>query len=109
VIALGDDVIGMLGTGEKLKKEINRAAQDTEELVWELPLWEQYHELIKSDIADYKNGRQPCRGHHYGRRIFEQICRDYPWAHLTLPGRPGRTRINRIFPKARQGSVSGYW
>ncbi len=55
VIALGDEVIGMLGTDDKLKGELREAARETGELVWELPLWKNYHEQIKSDIADYKN------------------------------------------------------
>ena len=38
-----------------LKSELQEAARQTGELVWELPLWEIYHEKIKSDIADYKN------------------------------------------------------
>ena len=55
VVALGDHVIGMMGTDDDLKREIRAAAELTGEKVWELPLWEEYHELIKGDAADYKN------------------------------------------------------
>ncbi|MCX5837144.1 MAG: leucyl aminopeptidase, partial [Deltaproteobacteria bacterium] len=55
IVALGDHVIGMMGTDDDLKREIREAAELTGEKVWELPLWEEYHELIKGDAADYKN------------------------------------------------------
>ena len=78
VIALGDEVIGMLGTDDKLKSELQEAARETGELVWELPLWENYQEQIKSDIADYKNhgGRAGRRNHRRG--VPEQICGRFP-------------------------------
>ena len=55
IIALGDHVIGMMGTDDRLKGKIRDAADATGERVWEMPLWEDYHELIKSEVADYKN------------------------------------------------------
>src|SRR5208283_3983311 len=54
-IALGQEAIGMLGNDEAYKQKIREAGIKTGERVWELPLWEEYYELIKSDIADMKN------------------------------------------------------
>jgi len=103
VIALGDDVIGMLGTGEKLKKEINRAAQDTGELVWELPLWEQYHELIKSDIADYKNAGNRAAGTITAAAFLSKFVGDYPWAHLDIAGPAWADKDKPYIPKGASG------
>ena len=55
IIALGDDVIGMMGTDDGLKNDLRRAATETGEKLWELPIWDDYAELIKSDVADMKN------------------------------------------------------
>ena len=55
VIALGNDAIGMMGTEDMLKEKIRKAGELSYERVWELPLWDEYGELIKSDIADLKN------------------------------------------------------
>ncbi|HOG11043.1 MAG TPA: leucyl aminopeptidase [Smithella sp.] len=103
VVALGDDVIGMLGTGEKLKKEINRAAQDTGELVWELPLWEQYHELIKSDIADYKNAGNRAAGTITAAAFLSKFVGDYPWAHLDIAGPAWADKDKPYIPKGASG------
>jgi leucyl aminopeptidase len=46
VIALGDDVIGMMGTDDSLKNDLRRAADETGEKLWELPIWDVYAELI---------------------------------------------------------------
>ncbi len=51
IIALGDDVIGMMGTDGPLKDSLRKAADETGEKLWELPIWDDYAELIKSDVA----------------------------------------------------------
>lgn len=103
VVALGDDVIGMLGTDEKLKKEINRAAQTTGELVWELPLWEQYHELIKSDIADYKNAGNRSAGTITAAAFLSKFVGDYPWVHLDIAGPAWADKDKPYIPKGASG------
>ncbi len=55
VVALGHVATGLMGTSEKLIARIKAAAQATGERVWELPLWDEYDELIKSEVADVKN------------------------------------------------------
>jgi leucyl aminopeptidase len=86
IIALGDDVTGMLGTDDELKNEINKAARATGELVWELPLWENYHELIKSDIADYKNSGGRTAGTITAAAFLSKFVGDFPWVHLDIAG-----------------------
>jgi leucyl aminopeptidase len=103
IIALGDDVIGMLGTDEKLKQEINRAAQETGELVWELPLWEQYSELIKSDIADYKNTGGRAAGTITAAAFLSQFVGDFPWVHLDIAGPAWCGKDKSYIPKGAAG------
>jgi leucyl aminopeptidase len=103
VIALGDDVIGMLGTDDKLKNEINGAAQTTGELVWELPLWESYHELIKSDIADYKNSSGRAAGTITAAAFLSKFAGDSPWVHLDIAGPAWTTKDKTYIPKGASG------
>ncbi len=103
IIALGDDVIGMLGTDDKLKNEINKAAQTTGELVWELPLWENYHELIKSDIADYKNSSGRAAGTITAAAFLSKFVGDLPWVHLDIAGPAWTTKDKPYVPKGAAG------
>ena len=103
IVALGDDVIGMLGTDEQLKKEINQAAQTTGELVWELPLWESYSELIKSDIADYKNSSGRTAGTITAAAFLSKFVGDYPWVHLDIAGPAWTTKGKAYIPKGASG------
>jgi leucyl aminopeptidase len=103
IVALGDDVIGMLGTDYKLKKEINKAAQTTGELVWELPLWESYHELIKSDIADYKNSGGRTAGTITAAAFLSKFVGDSPWVHLDIAGPAWTSKDKTYIPKGASG------
>jgi leucyl aminopeptidase len=103
VVALGDDVIGMLGTDDKLKKEIDKAAQTSGELVWELPLWECYHELIKSDIADYKNSGGRAAGTITAAAFLSKFAGDSPWVHLDIAGPAWTNKDKAYIPKGASG------
>jgi leucyl aminopeptidase len=103
VIALGDDVIGMLGTDDKLKEKINNASSETGELVWELPLWEHYHELIKSDIADYKNTGGRVAGAITAAAFLSKFVGDFPWVHLDIAGPAWSTKDKSYIPKGAAG------
>jgi leucyl aminopeptidase len=103
IVALGDDVIGMLGTDDKLKSEIDRAAQTTGELVWELPLWEGYHELIKSDIADYKNSSGRSAGTITAAAFLSKFAGDAPWVHLDIAGPAWTNKEKTYIPKGASG------
>ncbi len=103
VVALGEDVIGMLGTDEQLKSDINRSAQITGELVWELPLWEHYSELIKSNIADYKNSAGRMGGAITAAAFLSKFVGDYPWVHLDIAGPAWTTKDKAYSPKGATG------
>jgi leucyl aminopeptidase len=103
IIALGDDVIGMLGTDDKLKKEINKAAENTGELVWEMPLWECYHEQIKSDIADYKNSGGRAAGTITAAAFLSKFVGDFPWVHLDIAGPAWSSKDKPYIPKGASG------
>src|SRR6059058_2911488 len=55
VVALGQVAIGMMGNDEALLAEVREAGERAGERCWPLPLWDEYRDLLKSDIADMKN------------------------------------------------------
>ena len=103
VIALGDHVTGMMGTDDVLKRRIKDAADATEEKVWELPLWEEYHELIKSDVADYKNHGGRSGGAITAAAFLSKFVGDCPWVHLDIAGPAWLTKDKPYIPKGASG------
>jgi len=103
IVALGDHVIGMMGTDEGLKKEIREAADTTGERVWELPLWEEYDELIKGDAADYKNSGGRAGGAITAGAFLSKFTGDYPWVHLDIAGPAWLKKDRPYIPKGASG------
>jgi leucyl aminopeptidase len=99
VVALGHVATGVMGDDEKLVQEVKRAGERADERVWELPLWEDYRDLMKSDIADIKNtGGRPAGSISAGWFLREFVD-GFPWAHLDIAGtayterdEPGRVK-----------------
>ncbi len=85
MVALGSCATGLFGTDDKLVTVLKSAGEKTGERCWELPLWEEYDDQIKSSVADVKNV-----GDRYGGAItaarFLKKFTDYPWAHLDIAG-----------------------
>ena len=86
VVALGNIAAGLLGNDDGLQEKIRAAADRAGDRVWPLPLWPEYKEKIKSDVADIKN-----TGGRYGGAItaaafLEKYVGDTSWAHLDIAG-----------------------
>ena len=103
IIALGENVIGLMGTDDKLKERIKRAAETTNERVWELPLWEEYHDLIKSDVADFKNSGGRAAGTITAAAFLSKFVGDYPWVHLDIAGPAWLGKEKPYIPKGASG------
>ncbi|NUO08351.1 MAG: leucyl aminopeptidase [Candidatus Brocadia sp.] len=86
VVALGNVVTGMMGNNEELKKRVKIAGEKSWERVWELPLWEEYQEQIKSDIADIRNIGGPYAGAITAACFLSKFTEKYPWVHLDIAG-----------------------
>ena len=74
------------GTDNSLIAKVRSAAHKTHERVWELPLWDDYDELIKSDVADVKNIGDGTAGTIVGGAFLKKFAEGYPWVHLDIAG-----------------------
>jgi len=104
VIALGAHASGLMGTGEKLKKELMAAGDATYDRVWELPMHEEYQEQIKSDIADIRNigGREA--GTITAACFLSRFVGDIPWAHLDIAGTAWNMKGTDLSDKGATGA-----
>ncbi|MBI1730383.1 leucyl aminopeptidase [Candidatus Acetothermia bacterium] len=90
VTALGKEAAGLFSNDTKLTHHLKSAAEATGERVWELPLYEGYKKLLKSEIASFKNsvmapGRTGPAGAAVGALFLKEFV-SYPWAHLDIAG-----------------------
>ena len=86
VIALGHHAIGMLGNDEALLAEVRDAGERAGERCWPLPLWDDYRELLKSDVADVKNSGGRAAGTIAGAWFLREFVDGFPWVHLDIAG-----------------------
>ncbi|HEX4575096.1 MAG TPA: leucyl aminopeptidase [Gemmatimonadales bacterium] len=86
VVALGHVAIGTMGNDDALVAEVRAAGKRAGERCWPLPLWEEYRELLKSDIADLKNSGGRGAGTIVGGWFLREFVEGYPWVHLDIAG-----------------------
>ncbi len=86
VVALGHAAIGMMGNDEALLAEVREAGERAGERCWPLPLWDDYRDLLKSDIADVKNSGGRGAGTIAGGWFLREFVDGYPWVHLDIAG-----------------------
>jgi len=86
VVALGHAAIGAMGNDEALVTEVEAAGERAGERCWPLPLWDDYRDLLKSDIADIKNSGGRGAGTIAGGWFLREFVNGYPWVHLDIAG-----------------------
>lgn len=86
VVALGEEITGVMTNNQPLADKILAAASSAGEKMWQLPLEENYAKLIKSDIADIKNVGNRWGGTLTAGLFLREFVNDVPWAHLDIAG-----------------------
>jgi leucyl aminopeptidase len=87
VVALGPMAAGVLSNSQELVDDILAAADKAGEAMWQLPLYSEYTEHIKSDIADIKNTGIRWGGAITAALFLSHFVRDgLKWAHLDIAG-----------------------
>ena len=86
IIALGTNVAAVMGTNKKFIDELHKVSDRTGEKIWELPLYEEFNEQIKSSIADIKNiGGRP-GGAITAAAFLSNFTHGIPWIHIDIAG-----------------------
>ncbi|TCS70428.1 aminopeptidase A [Sulfuritortus calidifontis] len=91
VIALGNVATGLLANNDALARELVHAGEAAYDRVWQLPLWDDYQEQLKSNFADMANiGGRPA-GTITAAAFLSRFAKKYPWAHLDIAGTAWRS------------------
>ena len=86
VTTLGKACTGVMGNDDSLIGDVIEAGKQTGEKFWQLPMFDEYKELIRSDVADMKNtgGRQA--GSITAAFLLQEFVDGAAWAHLDIAG-----------------------
>jgi leucyl aminopeptidase len=103
VVALGQFAIGMFGTDARLKESIRKAGVRAGERVWEMPLWDEYFEQLKSDVADMRNIGGRGGGMITAALFLSKFVGDSPWVHLDIASTDWSERERAYIPKGPTG------
>ena len=86
VVALGHSATGLMGNDDALIEEVRQAGERADERLWPLPLWDEYRDIMKSDIADIKNSGGRPAGSISAGWFLKEFVEGYSWAHLDIAG-----------------------
>jgi leucyl aminopeptidase len=87
VVALGELAAGLFTKNEILSRELYSSGIKTNERVWAMPMWDDFNQLIKSDVADVKNIGGRWGGAISAAKFLEKfVDKNIPWAHLDIAG-----------------------
>lgn len=84
--ALGDVAYGVMTNNDALAARLESAAAAAGEKTWRLPMFKEYDELLRSDVADMKNVGTRGAGTIVGAKFLEPFVGDTPWVHLDIAG-----------------------
>lgn len=102
-VALGSGAAGIMGD-ESLCGVLARAGRATGEKVWSLPLFDEYNEQIKSDVADVKNsGGRPAGASTAGCFLKKFVPEGVPWVHIDMAGMSRDGKGTACVPKGATG------
>jgi len=87
IVALGKITGGLLGTDQELVDLALEVSEETGEKMWQLPLFDEYFESIKSDIADVKNSGGREASTITAGLFLKQFVDDTPWIHIDMAGK----------------------
>lgn len=83
-VALGPQAAGVFANNDRLRDALLASADFTGERLWPLPLYDEYKDAIKSDMAEVKNSGGRMGGVGTSAKFLEHFIEDYPWAHLDI-------------------------
>ena len=83
-IALGKEAAGCFANNQNLQDALVAASERSGERLWPMPMWDDYKEAIRSDMAEVKNSGGRYGGVSTSAKFLEHFTEGYPWAHLDI-------------------------
>jgi leucyl aminopeptidase len=103
VVALGKVASGIFGTPDAWVQQIRQFGDAAGDLLWPMPLFDDYREQLKSEIADFSNtGGRPA-GSITAALFLKEFSGGLPWAHLDIAGTAWAEEARPYLPKGPSG------
>jgi leucyl aminopeptidase len=102
-VTLGNVAMGAMTNSDALYAHIQRAAEAAGEKVWQLPMYDEYKEQIKSDVADMKNTGGRNAGSITAAFFLKEFVEDTPWVHLDMAGVDNYEKEKGVLVKGASG------
>ncbi len=103
IVALGKQGTSVFSTDDNLAQDILSAANTNGEMMWRMPLWEEYHDQLKGDYADLKNSGGRWGGAIFAALFLREFTEGTPWAHLDIAGPAWSDQETDLAPKGATG------
>ena len=103
-VALGNVATGVMTNDDELAHEVIEAGARVGEKLWQLPMYEEYEEQIKSNVADVKNTGGRLAGAQTAAKLLAMFSEDTPWAHLDMAGTDDSDKVKGIYVKGATGT-----
>jgi leucyl aminopeptidase len=105
VVGLGKITTGLFGTPQPWVAHVEQAAARAGEKVWAMPLFEEYKEQLKSEIADMLNSPGRPAGSITAALFLKEFAGNGPWAHLDIAGTAWADDNKSWQPKGATGAM----
>lgn len=96
IIALGNQITGMMSNDSNLSKKLFVAGEQTGDKVWQLPLFDELEDCLYSNVADMANvSRTSSAGALTAAYFLSKFTKKYKWAHLDIAGTSFSSKKNK--------------
>jgi leucyl aminopeptidase len=103
VVALGKVTSGIFGTPDAWVDRVRRVAERAGDRVWPMPIYDEYREQLKSDIADFTNTGGRAAGSITAALFLKEFTGGLPWAHIDIAGTAWADEPKPYMPKGPTG------
>jgi leucyl aminopeptidase len=103
VVALGKSTSGLFGTPDTWVETVRSASQRAGDRSWPMPVFEDYFELLKSEIADVSNAGGRAAGAITGALFVKEFAGGLPWVHIDIAGTAWAEEAKPYQPKGATG------
>ena len=104
MVALGTHAAGIMGNDKELINNLIKTADNAGEKFWELPMWEDYADSLKSDVADMQNTGSRWGGASTAGCFLKNFVKDVKWAHIDIAGTAFLDKPQKEFIKGATGA-----
>ena len=104
VVALGEGAAAVMASDEEVAGRVLDAGRSAGERLWPMPLWDDYLELLRSQVADLRNtGSSRWAGTITAGLFLREFAGDVPWAHVDIAGPAWRSRQHPYWGRGGTG------